>query len=285
MKIAVGAAIGGLFATLACAQSGPYESWIRAHYPDPLRITMQKVMSDANQAGIVADRTQMLALKRALRAIRAKARGGVPEFRRMDLPPAPASAMPAVGVDTLVEHEFNDAWQYADTMTGSVVSGDCSTQDDVDCWQFNSVGGFYTIAVQATGGSSAIVDSTLKLRNNKGDVVAVNDNAGVGFLSEIDVYLPSGTYYAEVGSFAGSNGGTYSLVVQHDPVHIVNLTTAGATGTTRGPLGGIAHDIFRMTIPESHLNIAINSVVNDTFLTIQRADGVIVFSNDDSTVG
>src|SRR5262245_19032180 len=118
MKIAVGAAIGGLFATLACAQSGPYESWIRAHYPDPLRITMQKVMSDANQAGIVADRTQMLALKRALRAIRAKARGGVPEFRRMDLPPASAASLPPVGVDTLVEHEFNDAWQYADTMSG-----------------------------------------------------------------------------------------------------------------------------------------------------------------------
>jgi hypothetical protein len=283
MKIAVGAAIGGLFATLACAQSGRYESWIRAHYPDPLRITMQKVMSDANQAGIVADHTQMLALKRALRAIRAKARGGVPEFRRMDLPPA--VALPAVGVDTLVEHEFNDAWQYADTMTGSVASGDCSPPGDIDCWQFTSVGGFYTIAVQAAGGTSAIVDSTLKLRNNKGDVVAVNDNAGVGLLSEIDVYLPTGTFYAEVGSFAGSNGGTYNLVVQHDSVQVVELTTAGGSGTTRVPLGGIAHDIFRMTVPESHLNIAINSTLNDTFLTIQRADGVIVFSNDDSTVG
>ena len=282
MRTMFPAAIAGLLATVANGQSGPFQSWIDSHYPDPTRVSAQQVLHDAAQSGIAQTRDQVAAMKQALRVLRGKQRGGRPAFRALDCPPV--LPLPLAGVDTLVEHEFNDAWQYADTMSGAIVAGDCTNPGDVDCWRFTTAGGFYTVSVQASG-AAPIVDSILTLRNQKGDVVAFNDNNAAGFLSDLSVYLPAGTYHAEVGSYAGTNGGTYSLSVHDDGANVVPLTAGSAPGTTRAANGNVAHDVFSLAVPEGRVNLQVNSFGNDTMLTVQRSDGVVVFANDDSSVG
>ena len=49
--------------------------------------------------------------------------------------------------------------------------------------------------------------------------IAFNDDSN-GALSQIHVYLPAGTYYADVAGFAGVGGGTYDLSVTADAVAI-----------------------------------------------------------------
>src|SRR5262249_881763 len=58
-----------------------------------------------------------------------------------------------------------------------------------------------------------------------------------------------------------------------------------ATGSTHAANGGIPHDVFSMVVPESRTQVRVNSLGHDTVMTVQRADGVVIFSNDDSTVG
>src|SRR5262245_20581393 len=49
MRILFPAAIAGLLASVANGQSGPFQSWISSHYPDPTRVSMQKLLHDAAQ--------------------------------------------------------------------------------------------------------------------------------------------------------------------------------------------------------------------------------------------
>jgi hypothetical protein len=190
---------------------------------------------------------------------------------------------PVLAPDNVFEHENNDGWQYADDMNGQVATGSCAGTNDVDSWRFVSTGAFYSFEVQPAG-VTPITDSWLVLRNQKGDPVAADDN-GAGLLSHIDIYLPAGTYYLDVSGYNGTFGGDYNLVAQSDPAAITPIGPGGAVGTTQIPLGGLPHNVFQFTVPEGRVNMVVASAGHDTAMVVQRADGMICFSDDDSTAG
>lgn len=278
--------LAGVIAGVLRGQDPSSAAWFQARYPDLQRVDVQTVVEDAKLAGVTAGSAAMLAVKRQFHAQRGKDRRAEPQFRRVDFPGIDIQP-PAIGVDAAAEHENNDGWQYADRMMGEVfAAGECAGLNDVDSWQFESVGGFYSIAVTGSG-LAPIADSLLYVRNHKGDPVAFNDNAGTSLLSQVHVYLPAGTYYADVAGYNGTGGGGYELMVDHDPVQIVDLNAAPqATALTQVPLGGVAHDVFRFDlVGDSQVDFVVDSLGNDTMLVLQRGDGVIVFSNDDSFAG
>lgn len=282
MKNLIFVAMAGLLATVASAQSGSFQTWIHARYPDPSRVTVQTVLHDASIAGIAQTAVQQQALKQALLALQSKGRAGR-TFLAVDSP----AAMPFsdVGSDVINEHEFNDSWRYADQINGSVVGGDCSKAGDIDSWGFTSTGSFYSIDVQAQGGSGGITDSVLTLRNSKGDVIAVNDNFGSSLLSQVNVFLPAGSYYADVSGFSGNTGGIYQLSLDTDNVAIHSLGNAGGAGLTQASNSNATHDVFEVQVAEGRLQLHVESIFHDTQLKVQRADGVTIFANEDSSFG
>ncbi len=272
----------GLIAGLAHAQNTPMRDWVRNNYPQLRAVTVQDVLADAAQAGVAQTPQQQMELKRALQGLRGKERGALPLWRR-PVQGITIGDSQVVATDNAVEHETNDGWQWADDMAGQVATGDCTATNDVDSWKFVAPeAGFYSFEVQAAG-VFPIADSILYLRNHKGDPIAFDDNA-LGLLSRINIFLPAGTYYLDVSSYNGTGGGMYDLVAQRDPVTVHTLTAA-AGGTTQIPASGLVHDVFEFTVGESRINLEVNSGGGDTALVIQRADGVTLFSNDDSFIG
>jgi hypothetical protein len=273
------AAAGGLFAGLVAAQDPRFDAWLRASHPDALRADARTVLDEARAQGLVRGPGDVLELKLALRRLQLKDRRASADCKRLDS--VSAAAPPPEGApDTVTEVETNDGWQYADDTAGaSAVAGDCSGPDDVDSFRFASTGAFWSFTVVGTG-PLPVVDSTLMVRNDRGDPVAFNDNAG-GLLSALKLWLPAGTFYLEVASVNGLAGGTYELRIGSEPA---NVHAAPGAGTTRAPMGGAAHDVFAFTVPDSRVDLRVASG-QDTVLLVQRADGVIVFRNDDSSAG
>ncbi|MGE3175780.1 MAG: hypothetical protein AB7O97_24365 [Planctomycetota bacterium] len=246
---------------------------------------VQTVLEDAARAGVFAAPAQRIELKKAYQGIRGKGRHALPQWKQPSQATV-AGTRDVIAVDNVFEHESNDGWQWADDMAGDVATGDCSLVNDVDSWRFAApAAGFYTFEVRAAaGGVFPIADSLLTLRNQKGDPIASDDN-GNGLLSRINIFLPAGTYYLDVTGYNGFGGGEYDLVAQVDPVNIAPLGVAGVTGTTQIPVGGVAHDVFEVTVADSHVEMIVDSLGNDTAMVVQRADGLILFSNDDSFLG
>ena len=271
----------GLIAGLANAQSRPMSDWLQTQYPQLRNATMKRVLEQASLAGVAQTPEQQLQLKSAHRSMQGKGRTALPAWRQNIEAPTSGSVQ-AISVDNAFEHETNDGWQWADDMAGQTASGDCTDLDDVDCWRYVAAAdGFYTFDVNAAG-AHPVADSWLTVRNYKGDPIAVNDNSFPA-MSSVSVYLPAGTYYLEVSGYNGTGGGTYDLVARRDDVAVAALSGAGS-GTTQIPASAVLHDVFSFTVPDSRIDLQVSSSV-DTALVIQRADGVVVFSNDDSSVG
>lgn len=275
--------VAAIICGIVRAQDQSPRDWIAAHYSDLRTVSVQKVLHDAAQAGLITSADAKIAFKAAFQQLRAKSRAAEPTWK--DPVQAEVKGVrPAIGNDNVFEHETNDGWQYADDMSGDIATGSVLLENDVDSWKFVApAAGFYTFEVQATG-LSPIADSWLTLRNHKGDPIA-NDDNGNGLLSRINVFLPAGTYYLDVAGYNGLGGGDYNLVAQSDAANVIALGAGGASGTTQIPVGGSAHDVFQFTAAEGRVNLQVNSAGNDTALMVQRADGVIYFSNDDSFVG
>lgn len=275
--------VAGLVAGLCAAQSQDPKTWIQSQFPNLRMASVEEVIEQGTQAGLAQTPQQLLALKKSLRQLQGRDRQMLPMFRQPSLGPTTGN-LPVFSIDNAVEHESNDGWQWADFMSGATATGDCRELNDVDCWRYEATqSGFYTFEVKAAG-TFPIADSWLVLRNHKGDAIVMDDN-GAGSLSRINVFLPAGTYYLEVAGYQGTGGGTYQLVATRDNANVVSLTNAGASGTTRLPASGATHDVFSFTVADSRVAIEIASGGGDTALIVQRADGGIVFANDDSYWG
>ena len=275
----------GLFAGICSAQNQDPSTWIQSQYPQIRMANLEEVIEQGTQAGLAQTPQQLLELKKSLRQLQGKDRQMLPLFRQPSLGPTTGN-LPIFSIDNAVEHESNDGWQWADEMSGPIASGSCAELNDVDCWRYVAAqSGFYTFEVKATG-TFPIADSWLVLRNHKGDSIVIDDNgAGANSLSRINVFLPAGTYFLEVSGYNGTGGGTYEIHATRDNANVIPLTNAGAAGTTRLPASGTTHDVFSFTVQDSTVAIEIASGGSDTALVVQRADGGIVFANDDSFWG
>ncbi len=276
----------GVLAGICAAQGQDPRTWIQSNYPQIRMASMENVIEQGTAAGLAQTPQQLLALKRSLRQLQGKDRQILPMFRQPSLGPTTGD-LPRFSIDNAVEHEANDGWQWADDMGGFAASGNCAEINDVDSWKFNAaLSGFYTFEVKASG-TFPIADSWLVLRNHKGDAIVIDDNGAGTNLSRISVYLPAGVYYLDVSGYQGTGGGAYELVATRENVNLVPLTVAGATGMTRIPGSDSTHDVFSFTVADSRLLVEVLSAVaaTDTALVVQRADGGIVFANDDSYWG
>ncbi len=275
----------GLFAGICTAQAQDPSTWIQSQYPQIRMANLEEVIEQGTQAGLAQTPQQLLQLKKSLRQLQGKDRQMLPLFRQPSLGPTTGN-LPIFSIDNAVEHESNDGWQWADEMTGPIASGSCAELNDVDCWRYVAAqSGFYTFEVKAAG-TFPIADSWLVLRNHKGDAIVLDDNgAGANSLSRINVFLPAGTYFLEVSGYNGTGGGTYEIHATRDNANVITLTNAGAAGTTRLPASGATHDVFSFTVQDSTVAIEVASGGADTALVVQRADGGIVFANDDSYWG
>ncbi|MEY4675051.1 MAG: hypothetical protein RL148_2835, partial [Planctomycetota bacterium] len=189
------------------------------------------------------------------------------------------------GVDLVAtETEFNDSWRWADTMgSNTTAQGTIAAGSDVDSWRFVSTGGYHALSVSALAGATPIGNPVLTLRNANGAVVAFQDGPQTS-PAAIGLYLPPGTYHADVSSFGGNTGGDYLLSISSAPVNLVPLSGTGAAGTTQGSGSPTARDVFTFTVPEGRLQLRVNAPGRDSLLLLQRSDGALLFVNDDSTV-
>lgn len=276
----------GVLAGICAAQGQDPKTWIQSNYPQIRMASMEDVIEQGTQAGLAQTPAQLLALKRSLRQLQGKSRQMLPLFRQPSLGPTTGD-LPRFSIDNAVEHETNDGWQWADDMGGLSATGNCAEINDVDSWKFTATqSGFYTFEVKANG-TFPIADSWLVLRNHKGDAIVIDDNGAGTNLSRINVFLPAGVYYLDVSGYQGTGGGMYELVATRDNVNVVALTNLGASGTTRIPASASTHDVYSFTVADSRVLVEVLSSLpgTDTALVVQRADGGIVFANDDSYWG
>lgn len=293
MRLSSGFVLAGIMAGTLSAQEPT--TWLQDQYSSFERLNLNRVLGDAKSAGIFTNASERLALKNAFRALRGKQRSGRPEFLVHEFPFI-QQASNCAEFDAAMEKEDNDGWMMADDMgLETTAIGDCGTENDIDSWKFQSVGGFYTIAVNQTG-MFPIADSVLFVRNYKGDPIAFNDDVVGSGLSQIHMYLPAGTFYADVCGFGGLAGGSYELSITHDPVTTVTwdlptsepspLEAPLGTYPLRTPGAGIEHNVYTFTTTsDARIHITTEDAAHsgiDTVLVIQRDDGLILFTGDDS---
>lgn len=266
----------------AHAQQSPAD-WIRSRFSDLQAVDMRTVLQEGRAAGFAGSPAETLAFKRTFNQLRGKDRRAAPLHRRFELEaPAPA----ATGLDVVAtETEFNDSWRWADVMGANpTAQGTIASGSDVDCWRFVSTGGYHAISVSALAGPSPIGDPVLTIRNGNGAVVAFVDGPQTGAAS-LGIYLPAGTFHAEVSCFGGNTGGDYLLSVAAAPVNLVPLGATGAAGTTQVSGSPSPRDIFTFSVPQGRLVMRVLAPGRDSLLLLQRSDGGLLFFNDDSTAG
>jgi hypothetical protein len=271
--------LAGLLLCAPQLAQDPLATWLRATFPDLQRASVPQVIDAAKAAGLCRSSAEVLACKQVLRQLRDKERGARAAFRQLDVTTRPTSTA-ALPEAAITEVEYNDAWQWADDMGAATTAvGSVLDAADVDVFRFQSTGQFYSVSV-GPGSNPTIQDSTLTIRNASGQPIAFNDNDGTP-LSTLNLYLPPGTCYFEVGSHDGLGGGNYTLTVVADPANLQALSNS-VTGATQIARGGVAHDVFTFTVPEGRLSLRAQMPTGDSFLVIQRSDGALLFTNDNS---
>lgn len=92
------------------------------------------------------------------------------------------------------------------------VYGNLENNRDVDVFRFDVASSrLVTIDVAQNGANT--LDSYLRLYNSRGQVVAFNDDGGIGSNSRLSVNLTSGRYYIQVTSYNSASMGRYSVSV------------------------------------------------------------------------
>lgn len=260
-----------------------HADWIRSRFADLQSVTMGTVLAEARAAGLAGSASETLAFKRVFNQLRGKDRRAMPLHRRFELE-EPGFTVP--GADLVAtETEFNDSWRWADAMgSNTIAQGTIAAGSDVDSWRFVSTGAYHAISVSARSGSSPIGDPVLTIRNAAGSVVAFQDGPQSG-PAAVGIYLPPGTFHAEVSSFGGTTGGDYELSIAAAPVNLLPLSGTGGAGSTQATGSPAARDVFTFTVPEGRLVLRVNAPGRDSLLLLQRSDGGLLFVNDDSTAG
>lgn len=264
----------------AHAQQSPAD-WIRSRFPDLQRVDMRTILQEGRAAGFAGSPAETLAFKRTFNQLRGKDRRAMPLHRRFELE-APVVAAPGLDVFA-TETEFNDSWRWADVMgANTTAQGTIAAGSDVDSWRFVSTGAYHVISASALAGANPIGDPVLTIRNANGAVVAFVDGVQTAPAS-LGLYLPPGTFHAEVSSFGGNTGGDYQLSIAAAPVNLVPLTASGGAGSTLASGSPSTRDVFTFTVPEGRLVLRVNAPGRDSLLLLQRSDGGLLFVNDDST--
>lgn len=117
------------------------------------------------------------------------------------------------------EVETNDTPDVAqDIVSGEVIHGELTSDEDQDWYAFSVVGGAVYLDVE-TVAVSGFVDTRLSIVADDGvTVLAFDEDSGDGLLSYIGLpLLEDGTYYIVVHAREGSRGGPYLLEISSSP--------------------------------------------------------------------
>lgn len=262
----------------------PHVAWLQQRYPDFHRANLYDAVQAARQQGLLRSDAEQLAFKRAFAALRQQKRAATAVLPvLLDAPLAPS--LQPVGDAVVTEVEFNDGIDYATPLgLGTVARGDCSLANDVDVFRFLSIGEYVTAEVLATG-SFPIVDSTLEIRTESGQLIAFSEDiSATNLLSRASAWLPAGYYALHVVPWNSSSGGTYDVAIQRDPVNTATLQPGANSGTTTLPGTG-TQTVWSFTLAsDATVDLAVtgSGLGVDLTMAIQQADGRLLFTNDDS---
>jgi hypothetical protein len=266
-----------VLAAPAIAQDWP--AFIQRLHPAIQKVTLQRIVADAQAAGLLGSVPDLVDLKNALCALRTGKDGaGAPRARR-DHTGAVSGPRPPEAL-LVAEVEWNNAPAYAVPLGAALAAtGSNADADDIDVYQWNTATDIFAAAAVTAIGGTPIVDSTLSLLAADGSLVAFNDDSG-GLLSQISsLYLPAGTYYWAVGSYQGQNGGSYNLTLTTTPATVRACSATPTAGTT----GTDAWTVTLASDGELDLNVVANNAQADLAIAILLTDGSLAFFNDDRT--
>ncbi len=128
------------------------------------------------------------------------------------------------------------------TTTGAIQIGVPSVTD-ASITQANEQDEYYfttTTAQNITLYSEGPTDTVGTLRDSSGQIIALDDQSGIGNNFQITEFLPAGTYYITVEGWLGLSTGIYTLYVQGTS----GVGSGVTTGTSNFDLEGLVNAIF-----------------------------------------
>jgi len=212
-----------------------------------------------------------------------------------------ASSFSAPGLyQVAVSGDFGDTDSAATPVTVAAtgrtsVSGEIDDSNDVDVFQIESpVNGTLTFDLSEASG---FFDSFLRVRNQSGALIALDDDSGPGLDSQIQLAVSSGDilFLEAAGAFGSSGSYALSIVpddfsgdVDGDTATPIILAADGS-GSQTGTIGIPGdRDVFLIDATTTGiLTIRLNAASTDGFdldplLTVFDQDGILVAQNDDS---
>ena len=251
-------------------------NYLLNNYAHPEKVMARTFVADATAANIIETVDDKILAKRVLRLHHTKKgdhagreRGaGATDYGRH---PSYSSGMPGQA-----EEEFNDTFPYAQHVgsgSGSV-DGELTPAGDDDTFHYFMIApGMLSVSVVG----DTLGDPNLTILDNTGQPVAFNDDA-VGLDPRIDVFLPAGVFYLQVGGFLGDTG-TYTMEVEASAFSAPALPTNELVNASLDSADG---GVFRLQLDEdSRVNMAFGGAL-DLALEIVTASGASFFFVDDS---
>lgn len=178
-----------------------------------------------------------------------------------------------------------------DTISGLQTSGGVVDHD----WFKFTLTATQMVTIETTGWDPFAVDTFLILQDGcPGDVLAADDDSGVGFLSRIQGTLPAGTYYVDVtvSPFSVGSNFPYSMTLTAVNPPIPESEPDDACGSGNPALLGDTYtaaispagdrDNFTLTVSDdSFVQITTSGPAGDTVLKISSVDGSTTIGCDD----
>jgi Ca2+-binding RTX toxin-like protein len=171
------------------------------------------------------------------------------------------------------------------------------TVGDADFFRVNLVAGqVYSFALNGNGGGSvALANPLLVLRNSAGDIITLDDDSGPGLNALISNFVAatSGVYYLQAVGVGNSTGNyrleTLTTVVNDAVAGGVNTTADLAIGSSVNGVIDVAvdQDWYRITLEagESYvftLNASGSPGLSDPYLELRDANGDLIALDDDA---
>ncbi|MGY2050508.1 NF038122 family metalloprotease [Methylobacterium sp. JK268] len=204
--------------------------------------------------------------------------------------------MDVIGFNRVDDYVQNHTTTGVIAVNGSS-TGTISPGGDHDWFRVTlAAGTHYRFDVRGSAdGGGTNPDPTLSLYDGASNLIASDDDSGVGLNARL-FYTPtsSGTYYLDAGAF-GSNTGTYTASVTTDDYDNTPLTTGSVAvgGSANGSIEVAGdEDWFRTQLVAGH-NYVINlrgsptgaGTLSDPVLTLYNSAGATLTSNDDGGFG
>lgn len=179
---------------------------------------------------------------------------------------------------------------------GQTINGTLDFPSDSDWYRVRlTEGQSYRFTLNASG-DSPIGDPLIRLRDSRGEEVAVDDDGGEGLNSYLEFTAPiTGNYYVEASSFTGDATGGYTLAAREGDIPADSSTDASLSPEGDYREGVLApagdRDWYRLTLTDNQavrIGMQVTGTpdsIGDPYLVIYGPDGAELTRDDDGGDG